>query len=236
MTRRRWIADEYSGDRAVLIGQHAAHLARVLRARVGQEFDIATGERLRRGRVTSVSRERVEFEMGNDLPAAPQRDITVALAIFKFDRLEWAVEKLTELGAANIVPFVAARTDAHLAVAAGKRVERWRRIVREAAEQSRRIAPPEVSDPVKLKQVVQLAADLRIVLAESEEDESLSQVLATIRSNQSVAIAIGPEGGWTDAELSQFTAAGWRSASLGENILRAETAAIAAVAVVQSQK
>jgi 16S rRNA (uracil1498-N3)-methyltransferase len=232
MTRRRWIADEYSGDRALLLDEHAAHLARVLRARVGQEFDIATGERLRRGRILSVSDTRVEFALADDLPIAALRNITVALAIFKFDRLEWAIEKLTELGAANILPFVAARTDSHLAVAAAKRVERWRRIAREAAEQSRRVAPPEISDPAKLKDVIKFAADLRIVLAESEDDVTLSSALAP--DQESIAIAIGPEGGWTEPELSQFTAAGWTSASLGENILRAETAAIAAVAIVQS--
>ena len=129
------MADEVNTDRAALTGHHAAHLARVLRARVGQEFDIATGESVRVGRVVKVAEDRVEFDLGVSVEAGSTRPVTLALAVFKFDRFEWAVEKSTELGVSKIVPVVAQRTDSHLATAAGKRVDRWRRIAREAAEQ-----------------------------------------------------------------------------------------------------
>src|SRR5271157_4170322 len=154
MTRRRWIADEFSDERAALTGAHAAHLSRTLRARVGQEFDIACGEQLRRGVVASVSDERVEFTLGEPLAASAVVPITLLLAIFKFDRMEWAIEKCTELNVTSIVPVIAQRTEKHLAAAAGKRVERWRRVAREAAEQSRRVASPEIGEPVKLKDVL----------------------------------------------------------------------------------
>ena len=128
MTRRRWIADEVSGNEAALTGEHADHLVRVLRARVGQEFDIAAGASVRRGRIVSIQEGRVEFELGEDVPAAETPTVTLLLAIFKFDRMEWAIEKCTELGVSRIVPFIARRTDAHLASAAAKRADRWRRI------------------------------------------------------------------------------------------------------------
>ncbi len=233
MTRRRWIADEVAGDRAALIGAHAAHLARVLRARVGQEFDIAAGNVVRRGRVLSVNEERVEFELGETVSAADAASVTLLLAIFKFDRMEWAIEKATELGVARIVPVIARRTETHLARAAEKRVERWRRIAREAAEQSRRIASPEIQAPVKFKDAVAFASERRIVLAESEQQLSLKQALAAEAG--ALALAIGPEGGWTDQELEAFAAAGWTPATLGDFILRAETAAIAALAVVMAE-
>ena len=231
--RRRWIADELDRDRAALTGQHAAHLARVLRARVGQEFDIATGDRVRLGRVTSVGDDRVEFELGAEVEAVPQSETTVVLAIFKFDRFEWAVEKCTELGAARIVPMIARRTDAHLAHAALKRVERWRRIAHEAAQQSRRVAPPEISEPVRIKDALRLEATTRVILAETERQASLKDFFL---QDGSVALAIGPEGGWTEDELKMFADAGWSSASLGSTILRAETAAIAALAIAQSAR
>ncbi len=227
------MADEHDGDTAALTGKHAAHLARVLRARVGEEFDIAVGERVRLGRVTRVSDDRVEFALGEELPSVRSGAITLALAIFKFDRFEWAVEKATELGASRIVPFAAARTDAHLAKAAIKRVERWRRIAREAAEQSRRVAPPEITDPAKFADVVKLESGARVVLAESECPLSLGDALAQAPAG-SLALAIGPEGGWTERELEQFASAGWLCASLGANILRAETAVVAALAVAQA--
>lgn len=233
MTRRRWIADEVQGDNAAITGNNAHHLARVLRARIGQEFDIAVEGSVRRGVVTAISDDRVSFSLHETAPAAKVLPVTLVLAVFKFDRFEWAVEKATELGVSAIVPVIARRTDSHLAAAAAKRVERWRKIVKEASQQSRRAAEPGIAEPVKLKQAIQTLDDsiLRIVCAESESDISLASLLG---ANQQMAIAIGPEGGWTEDELSIFHSTGWKSASLGSTILRAETAAIAALAIASA--
>ncbi|HKW25380.1 MAG TPA: RsmE family RNA methyltransferase [Terriglobales bacterium] len=233
MTRRRWIADQVSGSRAVLVGEHATHLARVLRAQVGQEFDIAADGVVRRGCVSSVAEDRVELELGEQVKAVAVAQVTLALAIFKFDRMEWAIEKCTELGVARIVPFAARRTDTHLAAAAIKRVERWRRIAREASEQARRAALPEIASPVKLRDVMAMQGEPRIVLSEAETATSLHELCASGGSS-SLVLAIGPEGGWTNEELQAFAEAGWKAASLGPTILRAETAAIAALAVVMA--
>jgi 16S rRNA (uracil1498-N3)-methyltransferase len=233
MTRRRWIADEVAGDHATLVGSHADHLSRVLRARIGQEFDIAAGDEVRRGRITHIQPDRIEFELAEIVPVSSSPRITLALSIFKFDRMEWAIEKCTELGVALIVPVIASRTESHLAVAALKRVERWQRVVRQAAEQSRRVSPPEVSQPTKLKEAIALQGSTRILLSESEQHFALKDALQSATSD--VVLALGPEGGWTDSEVDQFRAAGWSSASLGDTILRAETAAIAATAIVFSE-
>lgn len=235
MTRRRWIADEFSGNHAALVGAHAEHLVRVLRARVGQEFDIATGATVRPGRITKVTDQRVEFELGEGTGVVEVPNITLLLAIFKFDRMEWAIEKCTELGVSRLIPLLARRTGAHLAASAAKRVERWERIVRQAAEQSRRSTPPEVLLPLKLKEAVALTASTRIVLAESERQLSLKEALQSDTPSDDVLLAVGPEGGWTEAELALFSQAGWTTASLGSTILRAETAAIAATAIVLSE-
>lgn len=235
MTRRRWIADEFSADRAALTGEHAAHLARTLRARVGEEFEVACGDQVRHATVTSVADDRVEFTLGPEVAVATATPITLLLAIFKFDRMEWAIEKCTELNATTIVPVIARRTEKHLALAADKRAERWRRIAREASEQSRRVAPPEIVDPVKLAEALNLNAALRIVLAETEREATLTDILRTAADARSLALAIGPEGGWTEDELRSFASSHWIAASLGETILRAETAAIAALAIARSE-
>jgi len=234
MTRRRWIADEVSGDRAALVGEHADHLVRVLRARVGEDFDIATGQAVRRGRITSATQDRVEFDLAEDIAAPASIEITLVLAIFKFDRMEWAIEKCTELGVARIVPVISRRTDTHLATASAKRAERWLRIARQAAEQSRRAAPPEIAAPARLAEVLNPPGSFRVVLAESEEQTLLRDLLKSNVSASEIMLAVGPEGGWTEDELQSFQHAGWISASLGNTILRAETAAIAATAVVVS--
>ena len=236
MTRRRWIADEVHGDTAVLTGEHATHLSRVLRAQIGQEFDIATGDAVRRAKVTSVSAERVEFALGSELSVKPVANLTLVLAIFKFDRMEWAIEKCTEIGVARIIPVIARRTDVHLAAAAAKRQERWQRIARQAAEQSRRASVPEVRSPTKLQDLGSAGVSpalpseaVRIVLAETERDSRLRDVLQP--HHLEVALAVGAEGGWTDEELRWFRQSGWTLASLGNTILRAETAAIVATAL-----
>ena len=234
MSRRRWIADEVSGNRAALTGSHAAHLSGVLRARVGQEFEIATGASVRSGRVTRINHDRVEFELGDEINSTATPNLTLALSIFKFDRMEWAIEKCTELGATRIVPVIASRTETHLAAAAPKRVERWQRIALQASEQSRRNSPPQIDQPLKLTAAVALPGTLRIALAESEQQTMLKDVLHT-HSPRDIVLALGPEGGWTPSELELFRDAGWIAASLGNTILRAETAAIAALAVTLSE-
>jgi len=238
MTRRRWIADEVGDNAAALVGEHAAHLSRVLRAQVGQQFDIAAGETVRRGTITTISPDRIEFALGEEIVSSkivsePAAGVTLLLSIFKFDRMEWAIEKSTELGVARIIPLIAHRTDSHLSAAAVKRHERWQRLARQAAEQSRRALPPEIAAPLKLGDAIHCDG-LRIVLAESEENTTLPGVLAEHRSGTEASLAIGPEGGWTADELKLFCGAGWTPVSLGPTILRAETAAIAAIAITTS--
>lgn len=253
MTRRRWIADEYAGDRAALLGAHAAHLSRTLRARVGQQFDVVCGDHVRQATVSNVQDERVEFALGEEVSARESAPITLFLAIFKFDRMEWAIEKCTELNVTTIIPVVARRTEKHLTAAADKRLERWRRIARESAEQSRRVAPPEIGVPMKLKEALaqpdgrsvpggvsrttshHAGAGLRIVLAETERQITLAEVLRSRSDLPSLALAVGPEGGWAADELQLFEDSGWIAVSLGDTILRAETAAISAVAVARAE-
>ena len=146
--------------------------------------------------------------------------------------MEWAIEKCTELGVSQIIPVIAGRTETHLAAAAEKRVERWRRIAHQAAEQSRRVSPPDVIQPIKFKELVARGSNVKIVLSEIEGELMLKDALKA--ESGPVLLAFGPEGGWKEEELSAFREQEWTSASLGNSILRAETAVIAAVAVATS--
>jgi 16S rRNA (uracil1498-N3)-methyltransferase len=251
MTRRRWIADTWNDDTAALHGDQARHLSRVLRAQPGMEFDVVAGGRAWLARIAAIDRESVQFTLVRELEIAPALPLTLLLSIFKFDRMEWAIEKAVELGAGRIVPVLAERTEKHLAQAADKRVERWRRIALEAAKQSRRSDLPEIADPARLPEILATGepsgtaedpagqtapAPLRILLSEVEEDQPLLRILdkEMNAAGREIRLAIGPEGGWTSPELALFTGAGWHSASLGPRILRVETAAIAALAIVNA--
>jgi 16S rRNA (uracil1498-N3)-methyltransferase len=152
--------------------------------------------------------------------------------------MEWIIEKATELGAARFIPMTARRSEKHLVQAAQARVERWRRVAREAAKQSRRSDVPVVEDLVPLKTAVRSgAAGLRLLLAEQERSTTLYAAMqaalqqATVEK-PTVEFAVGPEGGWTAEEEALFATEGWQAVSLGPRILRAETAGITAMAVV----
>jgi 16S rRNA (uracil1498-N3)-methyltransferase len=239
MTRRRWIADTWDDATAALHGDQAQHLSRVLRAQPGMEFDVVAGGRAWLARIASIDRDSVQFTLLHELQTASPLPVTLLLSIFKFDRMEWAIEKAVELGCSRILPVIAERTEKHLAQAAGKRVERWRRLALEAAKQSRRSDLPEIAEPSRLAAVLaageSTAAPLRILLSETEEDQPLLRVLQeSPNAVEGIMLAVGPEGGWTAAEIVMFTRAEWHSASLGQRILRVETAVIAALAVVNA--
>ena len=128
MTRRRWIADSWedpiaTGSTATLEGDQAAHLARVLRAQPGMEYDIVAGDRVWHAAITQVNEAFVTFELMEELQKETTPDIIVLLSVFKFDRFEWAIEKLTELGVSAIQPVIVRRTEKHLAQAAPNRVD-----------------------------------------------------------------------------------------------------------------
>ena len=245
MTRRRWIADQWTEDTATLSGAQAEHLASVLRAEPGMQVDVVAGGRVYHAEVASVSAPsqtqcEVSFKLIAEIDADPALPVTLVMAVYKFDRMEWAIEKATELGVAAIAPVIARRTEKHLAQAAAKRVERWRRIAHEAAQQSRRSDVPEILDPVPLAEKIKSATTaVRLVLAEQERDVALRAALEELLGGNDAAlpefeIAIGPEGGWAPEEAALFDANGWRAVSLGPRILRAETAALTALAVAAS--
>ena len=231
--RRRFFVNAFEADRAVLTGEAAHHLGRVLRAEPGQLYELSDGSSVRLGKIESSGRDRVEFSLLEPIPVriSPVHK-TLLLAVVKFDAFEWAIEKATELGVDRIVPLAAARSEKGLLLAVGKRSERWQRIVFEASQQSRRMRLPEIEDVVPPKAAFHREGGaLRLMLSERAEAPPLRRALDGQRVER-IAVAIGPEGGWTEAEFSVATDAGVREASLGPLILRTETAVTACLAAV----
>jgi 16S rRNA (uracil1498-N3)-methyltransferase len=162
------------------------------------------------------------------------------LAIVKFDRFEWALEKATELGGEEVTPLAADRSEKGLVAASEKRAERWRRILVESAQQARRLRVPALSEAAKPRDAFrESAAPLKLLLSERAGARPLRDLLEPVAAARRegdaahVAIAIGPEGGWTDAEFTAAGVCGFSEAALGANILRTETAVCAALAAVQ---
>jgi 16S rRNA (uracil1498-N3)-methyltransferase len=235
--RRRFFVSRFSGDQATIDGPAAHHLARVLRAEPGQLYELSDGDRVCLARIESIGRERVNFTVVESLQApAPRLEATLLLAVVKFDRFEWALEKATELGAGTIVPLAAARSEKALLSAAPKRTARWEKILFESAQQARCLRPPELRPLMAPIAAFSAVADsVRVLLSERPGDPALKSILDAQGAERGplpwkIALAIGPEGGWTEEEFASAEAAGFAPASLGGNILRTETAVIAALA------
>jgi 16S rRNA (uracil1498-N3)-methyltransferase len=233
LARRRFFVTEIHNGSAELTKDDARHLTRVLRVEPGQRFEISDNHAAWLAEVTEARGERVVFRVLEPIesPAAPVH-ITLIAAIVKFDRFEWIVEKATELGVARILPMEAARTEKGLFEASRKRSERWRKIAHESSQQARRVSVPEIVSAVPFARGVGEEATYRYFLDEAGAPPFLSMLPPQRTAADRVALMIGPEGGWTESERQRATDAGWTAVSLGPLILRAETAAVAALAVV----
>jgi 16S rRNA (uracil1498-N3)-methyltransferase len=235
MARRRFFVDAVESGRARITGPDAHHLTRVLRVEPGQQFEISDNRAVYLAEVESARKDLVSFSVREEV-ASPEPTVRTSLcaSLIRFERFEWMLEKATELGVARVVPVEAERSERGLEQAVGKRIARWNRIVREASEQSRRARLPEIAAPLDLAGALQTEAAYRYVLEEAEAPAMLPALPVDRQPGDSVALLVGPEGGWTDRERAQIAGSNWHAVSLGPEILRSETAAIAALAVVNA--
>jgi 16S rRNA (uracil1498-N3)-methyltransferase len=242
--RRRFFVDQFTNGTARLGGAGAQHLGRVLRAEPGQVYELSDGQTVHLAEVRRVERDWVDLTVIAPVAVRePAVRVTLLLAVVKFDRFEWALEKAVELGAESITPVAADRSEKSLVAAAPKRAERWRKIILESAQQARCVRLPVLEPLVSSRDAFGAAkAGLGILLSERGTAIPLRRILAEKvaegaakpgepgATRAEVALAVGPEGGWTDAEFAAAAAAGFREASLGGNILRTETAVAAGLA------
>jgi 16S rRNA (uracil1498-N3)-methyltransferase len=233
-----WVAsldDATVGSSVEVDGDEAHHAVAVRRLRVGESVALTDGRgRTVTGPVASTGKRvfAVTVASVDDVPE-PEPAVTVVQAVPKGDRGELAVEVLTEIGVARIVPWAAARS---VAVWKGERgtkaLSRWRSTAREASKQARRSWFAQVGEPASTDDVARLveAADLAVVL-----HEEATASLAGLAVAGSLLVVVGPEGGLTDEELAAFRAAGAHDVRLGAEVLRTSTAGVAAVAALLSR-
>lgn len=225
--------DEVRAGRAWVHGETAEHLRRVLRVEAGQQFEVSDRQNIYLASVAGLSKGAVEFSLQAQLPARRQgARVTVLASLVKFDRFEWMLEKCSELGVTTLAPVVAARSEAGLDRAALKRQSRWVRICEESGQQCRRLQPMMIEPCLAFDGAVHCTSAARLLL---DEDGGLPLLNGLPESSEQITILVGPEGGWTEQERDRAINAGWAPVTLGESILRAETAAIAAVSQIQGK-
>jgi 16S rRNA (uracil1498-N3)-methyltransferase len=234
MTRRFFVpASSIRDGRARLPADEAHHLRHVLRIGPGARIDVFDGTGACYAGIVETRGSEVWVAGLTAAPARPEPplEVTLGLALIRLERFEWAIEKATELGVRAIVPIRAERSEVRLTdTRVPVRRERWLRIVRGAAKQSRRARVPEVEPPCALAELLARtrAGGIGLLLAEAG-----GEAWRPPGRLGSIVVAVGPEGGWTAGELAAAAAAGWLTVGLGPRVLRAETAAVAALAIVQ---
>lgn len=236
MARRRFFVDAVRKGEAALVGEAAEHLRRVLRAEPGEQYEISDNQSVYLAEIEGFRKGAVLFRVLKRLDCeSPPLRLTLLVSLIKFDRFEWIVEKATELGVETIVPVMAGRSERGLDKAAARRVERWRRIALESSQQARRARLPEIRGCLPFREALMTQAGGRWMLDESREAPAILSALPPreVRlSSDIVCLLVGPEGGWLEEERLDAAASGWARVSLGAQILRAETAAIAGIAVL----
>jgi 16S rRNA (uracil1498-N3)-methyltransferase len=235
LARRRFFVPAIHAGAAELRGEEARHLARVLRAEPGQLYEISDNQSVWLAEIAEAHGDRVVFRTVEPVPVVELPvQVTLCAALIKFDRFEWLVEKATELGVERIQPVDAARTEKGLFEASRKRSERWVRIARESSQQARRARVPEILPALRFEAALRVESDHRYFLEERTAPAFLRVLPTTPAGAAEVALLTGPEGGWTDCERAAALRAGWQAVSLGPQVLRAETATVAALAIVVS--
>lgn len=231
MARRLFYVDQIAGDDAEIRDQEAHHLVRVLRVEVGQVYEISDQKSFYLAEIAKVQKGLVTFHIKEKLPTSSESfNVTLYASLFKFDHFEWMLEKITELGVTAIQPVIAERSEKGTEVSVPKRMERWLRILHESGQQSRRLRIPAIHPVMALGKALQITTGLRLLLDVKKGIPSLLTCLPN--PAQDISLLLGPEGGSTDRERESILAAGWKACSLGPNVLRAETAAIAALSVI----
>lgn len=229
---RFYIAAPLSLGQHALPEEQAHYIGRVLRHGVGdavQLFDGSGQEYL--GQLIEVGKKSVRVELTEQLPGQPESPLRVHLGqgLSRGERMDWAIQKATELGVADITPIVSERCEVRLKdERADKRLAHWQQVAISACEQCGRSTVPLIHPPLLLADwLAQVEADLKLVL------HPVAEPLVSHAKPASLAFLIGPEGGLNDAEVSQAVAANFQAARLGPRVLRTETAAAVALSVAQ---
>ncbi|HYM61489.1 MAG TPA: RsmE family RNA methyltransferase [Thermoanaerobaculia bacterium] len=230
MHHRFCVSGPIAADSVVALeGEELHHAARVARVRTGEQVELFDGHgRAVAGRIEVLETNRVLIRVEQEIESREARvAVTLAMAIINLDRFELVLQKATELGVATIVPLVSDRVEIRAERYAGKE-ERWRRIVLEAVKQCGRAAIPAITAPVRFDEIAGRGAAAILFDADAvPTSEPLT--------GEPMTLLVGPEGGWSDRELALARDRGCRFRRLGPRRLRAETAAIAGMAIVMSE-
>ncbi len=225
-------------DQVLLGDDDIFHLTKVMRARVGDEIEVVSNEKVFLCKVSQL-KPHIEIDVVRQIKENHElkNHVILIAALIKGEKMDFVLQKATELGVGEIILLQTERTIVKIKPAEKDlKLERYRRILKEAAEQCKRTKIPMLYRVIDMKQLGDVDAQVKMIAYEEESGatESFNSIIRSIKDKQKVAIVVGPEGGFSEHEVDMAVAAGYKRVSLGKRILRAETASFYALSVISN--
>ena len=234
---QRYFVKNIQEDKVILGTEDSYHIKRVMRMKIGDKIEIVYQEKVYLGQIEALD-DQVQAKLIEELASSKQhiRPITLAQALVKEQKMDYILQKATELGVTEIIPFCAERSIVKADKQDEKRKIRWEKIVKEASEQSKRTDLVTIHSILSLRELSQLDNyDVKIICSVSEKEKNLKKLLSNIPNSATMLFVIGPEGGLSDQEEQTLMDSGFQRVSLGDTVLRTETAGLFIMSAVRYQ-
>ena len=234
---QRYFVKNIQEDKVILRTEDSYHIKRVMRMKIGDKIEIVYQEKVYLGQIEALD-DQVQAKLIEELASSKQhiRPITLAQALVKEQKMDYILQKATELGVTEIIPFCAERSIVKADKQDEKRKIRWEKIVKEASEQSKRTDLVKIHSILSLRELSQLDNyDVKIICSVSEKEKNLKKLLSNIPNSATMLFVIGPEGGLSDQEEQTLMDSGFQRVSLGDTVLRTETAGLFIMSAVRYQ-
>ncbi|HIT21366.1 MAG TPA: 16S rRNA (uracil(1498)-N(3))-methyltransferase [Candidatus Scybalousia intestinigallinarum] len=234
---QRYFVENIQGDKVILCHEDSYHIKRVMRMKLGEKIELVYQEKAYLGQIESLD-DQVQVKLVGELTSSNQqvRSITLAQALVKEQKMDYILQKATELGVTEIIPFCAERSIVKADKKDEKRKTRWEKIVKEASEQSKRTSLVKIHPILSFEELCQMDSyDVKIICSVSEKQKNLKKLLSNTPNSATMLFVIGPEGGLSDQEEQTLIENGFQRVSLGDTVLRTETAGLFIMSAVRYQ-
>jgi len=210
------------------------HIINVMRMSIGEIFQIVYDKKVYTCEITQINKKDVSYKVIKEEESENNKGykVIIATSIIKEQKMDYLLQKSTELGVDEIIPIVSERTVVKIDSKKDNKINRWKKIVKEASEQSHRLDMPKICDIIRLKELKNIESDLKIFCNTNEMSKNIKKVLQDFKKCGTILIVVGPEGGFTKNEVEFLNENGFLSTTLGNNILRAETVPLFILSVI----
>lgn len=232
---QRYFANQMNNNTITLSENDSYHITKVMRMNINDKVEVVCNNRLLITEIIEL-KPLVKVNAIEEISESNilKYDITIVQSLVKEQKMDYILQKLTELGVSKIIPYRASRSIIKLDQKEDKKIMRWQTIVKEASEQSKRIDIPKIENVVNLSNLVKLSDyDIKILCTVNETSQNLKKVLSNISSGAKMLFVIGPEGGFTNEEEKILSDNNFVSVSLGNSVLRTETSSIFIMSIIR---